>query len=61
MVYQKKINMKTHFWSNLIIRNGQYPVEIVRSKDDEMFEGVTPFSVEIMLFISNIHVSFTLT
>jgi hypothetical protein len=48
-----KINMKTHFWSNLIMRNGQYPVEIVRSKDDEMFEDVTQFSVETMLFISN--------
>jgi hypothetical protein len=36
-----------------MMHNGLPSIEIVYYKDDEMFEDVTQFSVETMLFIDN--------
>ncbi len=48
-----KINMNTYFWSTSIIRNDKYPIEIIRSESNEIFETITMFTVETMLFIDN--------
>jgi hypothetical protein len=48
-----KINMYTSFWSTSIIRNGQYPIELIKSESNETFENITMFPVETMLFIDN--------